>query len=253
MIGAGNVASHLAPAIEAAGAGKIVQVYSRTMESAALLASSLGDTMATDRIDLLSNDADIYLISLVDDALRPFVSSVAGKIGKNALWLHTSGSIAADVLSPLSDAYGVFYPLQTFTRDVELDIREIPLFIEGSSPEVEDRIRVFASEIFDKVYHADSEMRRKMHIAAVYACNFTNFLWAYGADILKREGMSFDVLRPLIEETLRKACVVGPDKGQTGPARRGDKKIVDEHLNMLSGDMRDVYELLSDKIMKSFR
>lgn len=246
MIGAGNVASHLAPAISKAGAADFVQVYSRHIESARELAEKLPAATATDSPEDIAGDADIYLISVKDDAIGRIVEALP-KTG--ALVLHTSGSVGMEALAPASERYGVFYPLQTFSKNVTLDMGAVPLFVEGSSPEVEAEIRELGEKVFSKVYHADSEIRKKMHISAVFACNFTNHLWAIAEELLSREGLPFDVLRPLLEETLRKALVNFPSASQTGPAARGDRKIIEAHLSQLSGREKELYRILSDDIM----
>ncbi len=248
FIGAGNVASHLAPALEASGAGEVVQVYSRSLDSAADLAAKLCNASAVNTVPEVITDADVYIVSLVDDAVAPFVAAFPK--GGNALWLHTSGSVGMEVLAPLSDRYGVFYPLQTFSKGVEIDVSRVPLFIEGCNETVEAEIRRFGEAVFADVYHADSDTRRMMHISAVFACNFTNHLWTIAAEILRKEGLPFEVLQPLLEETVKKAFAVSPEKGQTGPAVRGDRAIIDKHLSMLSGQPHEIYRLLSDSIIR---
>lgn len=249
VIGAGNVASHIAPALEESGAGVVVQVYSRSLESAGRLASRLRSAAAINDVAAIVEDADVYLVSLVDDAIAPFVDSAVGRLKGDALWMHTSGSIGMEVLAPLSPHYGVFYPLQTFSKDVALDVAEVPLFIEGSTRDVAETIRSFASSLFKRVYDADSNTRRMMHIAAVFACNFTNYMWTLASDVLSVEGLPFDVLKPLLEETLRKACTVGPEAGQTGPAARGDRRVIDTHINLIDGEKKEIYRLLSECII----
>lgn len=246
MVGAGNVASHLAPALSFSGACEVVQVYSRHIESALALADRIPGATATADVGTVVPDADIYLISVADDAIAP-LAEVLPK--GDALYLHTSGSVGMESLAGLSERYGVFYPLQTFSRDVELDMAEVPLFIEGSTDEVESEIRGFAGQLFRSVYHADSDTRKKMHIAAVFGCNFTNYLWTLAAELLARDGLPFEVLRPLLEETLRKAFVNSPAASQTGPAARGDRRVIDGHLSLLDGREKEIYSLLSDCIM----
>jgi len=252
FIGAGNVASHIAPALEESGAGVVIQVYSRTQRSAEALASRLLRADATDDLAELSEEADVYIISVADDAIAAVVESMKGGCRRDALWMHTSGSVGMEVLSPLTSNYGVFYPLQTFSKDVKLDVGKVPLFIEGSSAEVTGLIRRFASETFESIYEADSDTRRKMHIAAVFACNFTNYMWTLSSDLLSAEGLPFEVMRPLLEETIRKAFTVSPEVGQTGPAVRGDMRVIGSHLSMLEGDKHDIYRLLSDSIVSRY-
>lgn len=246
MVGAGNVATHIAPAISFSGIGDIVQVYSRHIESAEALAAKIPGAEAIDRHEEIADDADIYLISVSDDA----ISSVVDILPKrDALYLHTSGSVSMEALAGLSGRYGVFYPLQTFSKGVSLDVKSVPLFVEGSSQDVEEEIREFASGLFERIYHADSVTRKKMHISAVFACNFTNYMWTLAEEQLERANLPFDVLRPLLEETLRKAFVNSPSSSQTGPAIRGDRRVMDGHLALLDGNEKEIYRLLSESIM----
>jgi predicted short-subunit dehydrogenase-like oxidoreductase (DUF2520 family) len=168
------------------------------------------------------------------------------------VWAHTSGSIPADVLAGVGDAHGVFYPLQTFSREVDVDMSEVPLFVEANSDDavalLKDAARLFTTHIYD----ADSQRRRKLHIAAVFACNFANYMWLEADKLLKDEGLDIRVFSPLIDATLTKAMTTGPEAGQTGPARRGDRSVIASHEAMLSGDDREIYALLSSSILKHF-
>lgn len=246
FIGAGNVASHLAPALDGVAGLEVIQVYSRNRDNASALASRLNNSRATSDISDLMK-ADIYIVSLVDDAVGEILKHIPVN---DALWLHTSGSLTKDVLSSCSKRYGVFYPLQTFSKGVAVDVSEVPIFTEGSTLEVEKEIKALAESITSRVIHAEEDTRRRMHIAAVFGCNFVNYLWTLSDDILREEGLSLDVLRPLLYETLRKAVTIGPGAGQTGPAVRGDRKIMDKHLSLLSPEEADIYRLLSDSIYK---
>lgn len=252
FIGAGNVASHLAPAIEHSNAGRVVQVYSPTLSHAAELASKMNSAEAINDCAFIDRNADIYIVSIKDDCIAPLVDSLAGSFPENALWVHTSGSVPMDVLAPLSSKYGVYYPMQTFSKDAPLAMTEVPMFVEGCNSSVEEEIWKFAERTFTKVYHADSDLRRKMHIAAVFSCNFTNYMWVIADEILHKEGLGFDVMKPLLEETMRKAFASSPEAGQTGPAVRGDAKIMECHKSMLNEHDREVYELLSQKIYEHF-
>lgn len=246
-IGAGNVASHILPALEGAGIGEVAQVYSRTMRSAETLARRLWDAQpVTDTADVVA-DADIYIVSLADYAVERVIEALPSN---NALWLHTSGSLPLEVLAFKSRKTGVFYPLQTFSRNTPLSLSKIPLFIEGSTPGVEAAIYEIGKKVFDRVLHADSTLRRKMHIAAVFACNFTNYLWTVADDLLRLDGLDLSVLHPLLEETLRKAETLpgGPAQGQTGPAVRGDSEVIQKHISMLPQELGLLYNTLSDLI-----
>ncbi|MDE6485299.1 MAG: DUF2520 domain-containing protein [Duncaniella sp.] len=249
ILGSGNVASALALAIDKTRAGEIVQIFSRNIEHARRLASCLGCAGAIDSPEKVTDCADIYLVSLADDA----VTSTLSRIKPNgALWLHTSGSLDMSVLADMSDRYGVFYPLQTFSLNREVDLSAVTLFTEGSSPEVETEIAEFGEKIFKNIIHADSATRSRMHVAAVFACNFSNYLWSIAHDLLAKNDIPFDVLAPLLHETLAKALTMPPREGQTGPARRGDLRIIEAHASSLPPKEQEIYRLLSKCIMDDF-
>ncbi|MCM1093061.1 MAG: F420-dependent NADP oxidoreductase [Lachnospiraceae bacterium] len=246
IIGAGNVATHLAKKLSESTT--ITQIYSRNIDNARTLASATG-AEAIDDISLLSKDADIYIISVKDDAI-PEIVAQAGK--SNALWVHTSGSVAMETLAPISRHHGVLYPMQTFSKEIAVDMEKVPIFIEGCDKESLDKIRIFAERISPNVSEADSDARKKLHIAAVFACNFTNYLWGFSVDILKSIGQDLSVMEPLVKATFEKALNVSPHEGQTGPARRNDLKTIQKHLDELQGDAKDIYSLLSLNIIKKY-
>ena len=132
------------------------------------------------------SDADVYIVSLVDHAVGEALSALP-PTRRNALWLHTSGSLPMEVLAGRSDRFGVFYPLQTFSRDREVDMSQVPVFVEGNTPEVTETIREMAGAVSRKVYYADGDLRRRMHIAAVFACNFTNYMFTVADDLLRAD------------------------------------------------------------------
>lgn len=245
FIGAGNVATHLAPAMQRAGIGRVVQVWSRNDSSSSRLVDLLGGGDPVSNLADIRRDAGMYVVSLVDRA----VSEVIGLLPHNdALWVHTSGSLSVDTLSSLSPRHGVMYPLQTFSRDVEVEMGEVPFFVEGSDPQVAGEIYDIASRISPDVHYADSCLRARMHIAAVFACNFTNYMFTVADDLLQLDGLDLSVLYPLLRETLRKAQEGSPASGQTGPAVRGDREIMDLHASSLPDDLADIYRTLSDAI-----
>lgn len=247
IFGSGNVATHLAAALDRVY--DVKQIISPNPQHASALAKRMRNATATSNIKDAINDADIYLIAVKDDAISEIVSSTAPDSG---LWLHTSGSVGVEVFSPYKKNYGVFYPLQTFSKDVKVDISAIPLFIEGSSDLTESEIRQIAGGISTKVFHADSHQRRQLHIAAVFACNFANRLWAIADKILSQSGYNFDILAPLLQATLNKAIATSPLDGQTGPARRGDNKIISSHISSLNGEDADIYRLISSSIFNQY-
>lgn len=247
LIGAGRLATHLSCALIGAG-HRIVQVCSRRPESACTLASAVGAEWTVD-LAALRDGADVYIYAVRDDALPLVVSAVRVRGG---LHLHTAGSVDIAIFSGLRSSYGSLYPLQTFTKEKQVDFREIPVFYEGNTAETEARLRALCASITPKVYRIDSAGRRQLHLAAVLACNFANMLWGIASEILQKSGVPFGVMRPLIAETLDKAMALGPYAAQTGPAVRGDREVIDRHLAMLSGhpDWQRIYEEITELIYK---
>lgn len=249
LIGAGNVAHHLAPALLKAGVN-LCQVYSRTIESARELGKKTGITYISDTFAIYP-DCDIYIFCVSDDALLALFKSI--RINKDALILHTSGSLPMEVFKPLTTRYGVLYPLQTFTKRRELDFREIPLCIEAVNPDVLGEIRELAALLSARVEEISSEKRRVLHMAAVFANNFVNHMYGIAGKILEKEGLDFSLLRPLIFETAHKVMLMSPELAQTGPARRGDESILNMHKTLLKDDRKllNLYTFMSEAIRES--
>lgn len=249
MVGAGNVATCLGQRLKDAG-HEIVAVFSRTEQSAGILAGRLGVPHTTSIRTIPG--ADVYLVMLKDDALMERAQEIAGHAG-NALLVHTAGSISIDVWSKAgASAYGVLYPMQTFSRTSEVDWSGVPLFIEGSSDEVTDTLRELALTVSPHVTRLSSDGRRKLHVAAVFTCNFSNHMYAIAESLLAEEGVPFSVMLPLVRETARKVETVPPRDAQTGPAVRGDRKVIGEHLSMLRDypGLAELYRLISIDINK---
>lgn len=247
FIGAGNLATNLAKALYYKGF-RIVQVYSRTEESARTLAQAVEAAYTTD-LSSVAADARLYIVSLKDAAFVQLLPEiVAGK--ENALWVHTAGSIPMDVWAGKVNRYGVFYPMQTFSKQRTVDFRQIPVFVESNSAEDTRTLKDIASVLSENVYEADSEQRKSLHLAAVFTCNFTNHMYALAAGLLKKYGLPFEVMLPLIDETARKVHELEPRLAQTGPAVRYDENVIGEHLQMLSDepDMQELYRLISESI-----
>lgn len=173
---------------------------------------------------------------------------VAGKEG--ALLVHTAGSIPMSIWEGKTSRYGVFYPMQTFSKQREVDFRTIPFFIESNSSEDTELLKAIASVLSEKVYEATSEQRRSLHLAAVFTCNFTNHMYALAAELLKKYNLPFDAMLPLIDETARKVHELEPKQAQTGPAVRYDENVINKHLEMLADEpeMRELYQLVSENI-----
>ncbi|MCM1028321.1 MAG: DUF2520 domain-containing protein [Pseudoflavonifractor sp.] len=250
IIGAGNVAWGLAPALIRGGDVEIIRVIARTLASAKALANSLGEEVeASDDITLSDRDADMVIIAASDTAIAPIAQASQGS---DALWVHTSGSVDMSALAPASPRHGVIYPMQTFTRGVAVDLSASPIYIEASDLATLDVIRQIASTITSRVAEADSRKRRLLHCGAVFACNFANHLWAIADTLARQAGGNFSDYLPLIGETLRKARQIGPEAAQTGPARRGAYGVLKGHEKLLSPPLREIYHLLSNSISSHY-
>lgn len=248
IIGSGNVATHLSLAMVSLEGIEICQVYSPTEAHAEILAERLNCDFVTDPTQI-RRDADVYLFALKDQALEPVIRAVPAN---NGLWLHTSGSMPMQVFAGYTERYGVLYPLQTFSKSREISFRGIPLFIECHREEDKNCLEELARRLSGKVCELSSEKRRSLHLAAVFACNFTNHIYALAEEILAKEGLSRDYLFPLIDETATKVRELPAQEAQTGPAIRYDENIINKHLGMLADDpdVQTLYRLLSQSIHK---
>jgi len=228
LIGAGNLATRLGIALKAAG-HDFVQVYSRTEASAQTLAKMLG-AEAVVQADKLHSDASLYICALKDDALPEILKRV--DVG-NGILVHTAGSLSLDILKPFAAKTGVFYPLQTFSKEREVDFKTVPVFVESSDKIVSYILKQLAVDLGSEVYEITSEQRLKLHLSAIFACNFVNYLYSVSSDLLVENNLPFEVLKPLILETAAKVQTQPPADVQTGPAVRFDRKVMDRHLAQL--------------------
>ncbi len=244
FIGAGNVATHLSAAMRQVGLC-ICQIYSRTEANAQKLAAEHACAWTTD-IGTLRSDADLYVFALKDAVLHNVVTQVSPNEG---LWLHTAGSVPMDVFRGYARHYGVLYPLQTFSKNRPIDFRSVPCFIEADSAQSEQRLRTLAEKISSDVRLLSSEKRRYLHLAAVFACNFTNHMYVLADRILSEQGIGPAVLLPLIDEMAAKIHTLSPADAQTGPAVRYDRNVIEKQSAMLTDPIvRELYELISKHI-----
>ncbi|MBO7302264.1 MAG: DUF2520 domain-containing protein [Bacteroidaceae bacterium] len=247
MVGAGNMATALALSLKNAG-NTLVAVWSRTTESAQMLADKLQCAYTCDIASLPS--ADIFIISVVDSVLHNVASQVVARY-PNALILHTAGSIDMEMLhSAGATNYGVLYPMQTVNKHKVVSLRDVTTFIEGCNDETIKRVEVLARTISDKVVYATSKQRSYLHVAAVFTCNFSNVMYNVASEILKEQGLPFDAMLPLVDEAARKVHNMSPSEAQTGPARRGDSNVMNTHLSMLNGEHAAIYSQLSEYILR---
>lgn len=244
FIGAGNVATHLSASLREEGC-LISQIYSRTETSARKLAEQCACAWTTD-IKKLHANADVYLFATKDDVLQELIAQVPAN---NGFRIHTSGSMPMDVFRGYARHYGVLYPLQTFSKTRPLDFSEIPCFIEAESLESERFLQTFASKISRNVRVLSSEKRAYLHLAAVFACNFTNHMYVLAKRLLDKQDIDWSVLQPLIDETAAKLHTLSPHEAQTGPAVRYDRNIIERQVAMLEEPAaRELYELISKNI-----
>ena len=259
LIGRGRLATNLLPALQQAG-HDVTSVNSRTLEE-------------------LPQQADVYIISVKDSALREVIAH-ATKGREDQFFVHTAGSMSVDVFEGYCSRYGVFYPMQTFSKERQVSFREIPIFIEagGSGKAAVDGkiadhttsadatadhttsadataetlgvLRVLADSVSQKVYELSTADRKYLHLAAVFACNFANHCYALAADVLAKKGLPFDVMLPLIDETARKVHGMHPQDAQTGPAVRYDENVISMQSDLLADEpvLQDIYRLLSKSI-----
>ena len=249
MIGAGNVATQLGLALKKAGLN-IIQVYSKHRSSSQKLAKLL-KCEHTNSSEKINKTADIYIVAVNDDV----IAEVAKQIYlSNKIVVHTSGSEEMNVLKPASNNIGVFYPLQTFSKTKNINFENIPICLEANNTKTYKTLELLAKLISNNVKKINSEQRINIHIAAVFACNFTNHFYSIADDILKSNKLSLDIIKPLIAETAEKIKINHPSKMQTGPAIRGDKKTMDKHLKMLANkDHKKLYQLISKSIIGKFQ
>jgi len=250
LIGAGNVASHVAPALE--GAGHIVnEIYSRSA-SAEQIAKNLYNPMLSESLDFSESDSDLFIICVSDDAIQSISEEIV--LPDNCLIVHTSGSIPMDVLElTASNSIGVFYPLQTFSKNRKISFSEVPILIEANSPEGSALLQKLGSSLSKRVEEVDSKKRLQLHLAAVFVNNFVNHLLAVGNEITTQNDLDFGLLEPLLKETVDKALEIGALNSQTGPAIREDATTMERHVELLSENENHerLYRIISQSIIDS--
>jgi predicted short-subunit dehydrogenase-like oxidoreductase (DUF2520 family) len=244
IIGTGHVATVLGRLCVARG-HQVLQVYGRYQHHAESLAAELGAQPAWEPAQI-RRKADLCIVALADAALADLGQWMPRV---DALVAHTAGSVPIDVLKPVSDRYGVLYPLQSLRKNQER-LPDIPFLVQGSDREAEHQLRAFARSLGSDVHHAGESDRRKLHLAAVFTSNFANHLFARAQDYCRQEGVEFRMLLPLLEETVARMDKEDPANLQTGPALRGDNATIQAHLAMLAPypEMRELYEILTKAI-----
>lgn len=244
IIGSGNVATSLAHALVAHCC--VAQIYSRTLNHARALALEVGCPDATDDLQHLVPDADAYIIAVRDDAIAGVIAAVPDN---GALWLHTSGSKPVSLFAGHRARYGVLWPMQSFSREMVVPLDDVHFFAEANNADTLSDLMALGHLLSRHVVEADSDKRRRLHVASVFSCNFANHMWTLASEVLDEAGLSFDAMLPLIRTTVDKLDRLSPAQSQTGPAIRHDSKVIDSHLSMLDGDKRELYRSISQSIM----
>lgn len=254
LIGSGNLATNLGKALKKAG-HDILQVYSRTEASAQALAEVLG-CPSTTNLTAVDNSADVYILSIKDKALREVAYTLtcaltaSGASLDKKVFLHTAGSMPLDVFKEDAPHYGVFYPMQTFSKAREVDFSVIPTFVEWNDETTYALLTTLAQSVTRRVYPLSTADRKYLHLSAVWACNFVNHCYDIAANILAAHHLPFDVMLPLIDETARKVHSLSPHDAQTGPAVRYDENVIAAQSALMADDpeLQQLYELLSKSI-----
>jgi predicted short-subunit dehydrogenase-like oxidoreductase (DUF2520 family) len=252
FIGSGNLAWHLAPALDNTEFA-VREVYSQNPKNADALVEKLYHATTKVSLDFSLSSSRIFIIAAADDAIAEIAQEIA--LPDNSILVHTSGSQPLSVLGyAAASSIGVFYPLQTFTKGKKIEWKEIPILIESEDGASEKVLKEMAKAISKKIYTVSSADRKALHVAAVFASNFTNYMLTLSKEVLDEHQLSFDLLKPLIAETVNKAFVIGPENAQTGPAKRGDLEILDRHIEFLQTDegVAELYKLISQHIVDRY-
>lgn len=249
ILGTGNVAWHLHLAFENAG-HIVTDVYNRDLQKAGKFTMNSYQAEPTDNLDFSGSEARIFIMAISDDAVAELVEDL--HLPDGAVLAHTSGTLSIKAIgyAPTEDI-GVFYPLQTLSKGKSVDFHQVPICIEGETLKAQNELAALASSLSSRVQMLDSGQRRLIHLAAVFACNFTNHMLTISKQILGQQEIDFAILHPLITETLNKSLEIGPEKAQTGPAIRRDLETLDKQHQALTEDQQvaELYQLVSQHIL----
>ena len=247
FIGSGNVATHLALALNKVSGISILQVISRDKGHAKNLAMQV-KADHTDQLTRIKTNFDLLIFAVNDDALTTILAEI--KLPDNKLLCHTAGSVPSTVFKGITRKYGVIYPLQTFSKNKPVDWKDIPIFITASDDSIEKRLTHLTKQLSRNNQVITDQQRFALHVAAVYACNFANGAMTVSQQICEEHDLDFGLIHPLISETFGKALRNGPKESQTGPAKRGDINVMNKHLDFLSEKPleKELYQLMSQYI-----
>ncbi len=244
LLGAGNVATHLFKAFNKAENITVNQWYNRNIDTIKPFKNLVEITGNLSEL----KSADVYILAISDDSIAKLSSQLPFT---NQLVVHTSGSVNVHDLDK-KNRRGVFYPIQTLSKDADIDFNDVPICIEVLKKTDYKILKDLAKVIGSSTHKVNSEQRRALHLAAVYVNNFTNQIYRIAQEITESESVEFDILKPLILETAKKIQDLSPYKAQTGPAKRNDKKTIQKHLKLLKNEhYKDIYKLLTASIKKT--
>ncbi|NRB62705.1 MAG: DUF2520 domain-containing protein [Saprospiraceae bacterium] len=252
LIGSGRVAHHLGHALYNQGL-QLVQIVGRNSSTTAQLALELESVaVGLDNLQLMDIHADMYIIAVSDSAIAKVSSTLAQLLPDHALVVHTSGATPLSKIDRHFKYRGVFYPLQTFSRDQVVDFREVPICLDtASTGHHRAELERLAQSLSRYVVWLNEEQRAVLHLAAVFVNNFTNHLFGVASQILASKAINFSLLKPLIAETIRKLDNLPPPEAQTGPAVRNDQSTIEKHqelLQQIHPEFLDIYQLLTRSI-----
>ncbi|MDD5150820.1 MAG: DUF2520 domain-containing protein [Flavobacterium sp.] len=244
LIGSGNVAQHLVMAFAKSNEIEVIQLFSRQKNNHFPLLDS--SKITNDFNNLV--EADLYIISVSDDA----IAEVSSKLPfKNRLVVHTSGSVPLGSLDK-KNRRGIFYPLQTFTKNKAVDFSQIPICLESDNETDFELLEKVAQSISNNTFKSDEKQRKALHISAVFVNNFVNEMYRIGNEICEENKVPFEILKPLILETVNKVMTLSPKEAQTGPAKRNDKQTIEAHLDFLSDENHStIYKILTQSIQNN--
>ncbi len=249
LIGTGNIAWHLGRYFENAG-HTITDIYSRNADVASTFAKDFYNASSSDSLDFSSSKAEVFILAVSDNAIQPLSQEI--QLPEHSVLAHTSGAVSLDHLGYAhTPNTGVFYPLQTFSKGKKVDIDHVPICIEGSSDLASSTLTSLAKSVSSNVQTVTSQKRRSIHLAAVFACNFSNHMFTVSKEIMNAQNVDFKLIQPLIAETLSKSLEIGPENSQTGPAKRNDLETLDQQYAALSNDpdTAELYRLISQHII----
>ncbi len=253
ILGTGNLAWHLGHLFKNNGL-EVIQIYGRNEMATKALSDELQTDFTSD-IKAINQNADLYLMAVSDHAIVDIASHL--KIKKTAIVAHTAGSVSLETLQFVSNNTGVFYPLQTFTKGIEIDFKSTPIFIEANNEETKNALQTFAQTFSSTVKNISSTERLKLHLAAVVTSNFFNHLNTLTYDYLKENNLQdlYPSLLPLLQTSFEKLKTNLPKDAQTGPAKRNDTNTINQHLHLLieDKDLKQIYELLSQSISNYYK